>query len=75
MDGARQSISKEGSKRGDSRNLKELGRLGRYLKPYRLQVAFTLVALVLAAAAVLAFGAGFRYLIDGAFGQERSRSP
>ncbi|MGI9489372.1 MAG: ABC transporter transmembrane domain-containing protein [Geminicoccaceae bacterium] len=62
-------MSKEDGKRTGSRNLKELGRLGRYLKPYRLQVASTLVALVLAATAVLAFGAGFRYLIDGAFGQ------
>ena len=45
MKGARQSMSKEGDKRAGSRNVKELGRLGRYLKPYRLQVALTLVAL------------------------------
>ncbi len=69
MEGAQRSMSKEDGKRAGSRNLKELGRLGRYLKPYRLQVACTLIALMLAAAAVLAFGAGFRYLIDGAFGQ------
>ena len=69
MEGARQSLSKEGSKRDSSRNLKALGRLGAYLRPYRLQVLLTLIALAVAAAAVLAFGAGFRYLIDGAFGE------
>ena len=74
MEGARRSMSKEDSKRTGSRNLKELGRLGRYLKPYRLQVASTLVALALAATAVLAFGAGFRYLIDGAFGQGEAQA-
>ncbi|MEZ5930731.1 MAG: ABC transporter transmembrane domain-containing protein [Alphaproteobacteria bacterium] len=68
MRGARQSLSKEGADRAGSRNLKALGRLGRYLRSYRLQVALTLVALVVAAGSVLAFGAGFRYLIDGAFG-------
>ena len=68
MEGASRSMSREAGERSRSRNLKGLGRLWRYLKPYRLQVAATLVALMLAAAAVLAFGAGFRYLIDGAFG-------
>ena len=62
-------MSKEGVKRAGSRNFKALGRLGRYLRPYRLQVFLTLIALAVAAAAVLVFGAGFRYLIDGAFGQ------
>ncbi|MGI9416433.1 MAG: ABC transporter transmembrane domain-containing protein [Geminicoccaceae bacterium] len=74
MEGARQSMSKEGGKRAGSRNFKALGRLGSYLRPYRLQVAGTLVALILAAAAVLAFGAGFRYLIDGAFGQGQTEA-
>ncbi len=69
MEGARRSISKDAGKRAGSRNLKALGRLGAYLRSYRLQVALTLIALILAAGAVLAFGAGFRYLIDGAFGQ------
>jgi len=62
-------MAKDAEKRANSRNLKALGRLGRYLRPYRLQVVLTLVALAVAAASVLAFGAGFRYLIDGAFGQ------
>ena len=69
MSQASQSMSKAGNKRDSSRNFKALGRLWRYLAPYRLQVIATLIALVLAAAAVLAFGAGFRFLIDGAFGQ------
>jgi len=66
MEGARQTMSKKDTERTGSRNFKALGRLGRYLRPYRLQVGCTLIALVLAAGAVLAFGAGFRYLIDGA---------
>jgi len=69
MEGAQRSMSKDGSKRAGSRNFKALRRLGSYLRPYRLQVFLTLIALAAAAAAVLVFGAGFRYLIDGAFGQ------
>lgn len=57
-----------GAKRESSKNIKVLRRLGAYLRPYRLQVALTLIALMVGSAAVLAFGAGFRYLIDGAFG-------
>jgi ATP-binding cassette subfamily B protein len=72
MRGARAASSKAGPERGGSRNFRVLGRLGRYLRPYRLQMALTLVALVLAAAAVLVFGAGFRYLIDGAFGERHA---
>ncbi|NJO36593.1 MAG: hypothetical protein HC871_01950, partial [Rhizobiales bacterium] len=72
MRGARRALSKEGPDRGGSRNFKALGRLGRYLRPYRLQVGLTVAALVLAAACVLVFGAGFRYLIDGAFGERHA---
>ncbi len=68
MEGANRSMSKDGTKREGSKNLNGLGRLGRYLRPYRLQLVLTLIALAVAAAAVLAFGAGFRYLVDGAFG-------
>ncbi len=68
MEGAQRSMSKDGAKREGSKDLSALRRLGRYLRPYRMQLALTLVALALAAASVLAFGAGFRYLIDGAFG-------
>ena len=67
MEGASRSMSQDGTKRTGSRNLRALGRLGRYLRPYRLQVILTLIALAAAAGSVLAFGAGFRYLIDGAF--------
>lgn len=68
MEGAQRSMSKDGAKRESSKNLNALGRLSRYLRPYRLQLVLTLIALAVAAASVLAFGAGFRYLIDGAFG-------
>ncbi|MGI9450691.1 MAG: ABC transporter transmembrane domain-containing protein [Geminicoccaceae bacterium] len=67
-------MSKDGDKRESSRNLSALGRLSGYLRPYRLQLVLTLIALVVAAAAVLAFGAGFRYLIDGAFGAGQSEA-
>jgi ATP-binding cassette subfamily B protein len=60
-------MSGKGVQRPGSRNLRPLRRLAGYLRPYRWQVAATLVALVLAAAAVLVFGIGLRYLIDGAF--------
>ena len=69
MEGARQTMSIDGAKREGSKDLSALGRLSGYLWPYRFQVVLTLIALVVAAAAVLAFGAGFRYLIDGAFGE------
>ena len=55
-----------------SRDLRQLRRLAGYLRPYRWQVAATLVALALAAAAVLVFGIGLRYLIDGGFAAGRS---
>ena len=44
----------------------------RLSRPYRWQVAATLVALALAAAAVLVFGVGLRHLIDGGFAAGRS---
>ncbi|MGI9490791.1 MAG: ABC transporter transmembrane domain-containing protein [Geminicoccaceae bacterium] len=67
-------MNKDGAKREGSKNLNALGRLSGYLRPYRLQLVLTLVALVVAAAAVLVFGAGFRYLIDGAFGAGHSEA-
>ena len=71
MEGAQRTISTDGAGRPSSRNLRQLRRLGRYLRPYRWQVAGTLVALVLAAGSVLVFGVGLRYLIDGGFGAGR----
>ena len=72
MAGAKDKMSMESAKRDKSNNLRAIGRLGRYLRPYRLQVVLTIIALAVAAASVLAFGAGFRYLIDGAFGAGES---
>src|SRR5688572_25685194 len=67
MEGAARRLSSDGASRAGSRNLRALGRLWHYLRPYRLRLALTLCALVLAAASVLVFGVGLRYLIDGAF--------
>jgi ATP-binding cassette, subfamily B, bacterial len=67
LEGAQHAMSGKGAQRPGSRNLRPLRRLAGFLRPYRWQVAATLVALVLAAAAVLVFGIGLRYLIDGAF--------
>ena len=55
------------AQRPGSRDLHQLRRLAAFLRPYRWQVGATLVALVVAAGAVLVFGIGLRYLIDGAF--------
>jgi ATP-binding cassette subfamily B protein len=67
MHGASHAIGKEGARRPGSRDLRQLRRLAGYLRPYRLRVAATLVALALAAAAVLVFGVGLQHLIDGGF--------
>jgi ATP-binding cassette subfamily B protein len=71
MEGAARSIPGAAEQRDTSRDLRQLRRLGRYLKPYRWRVAATLLALVLAASSVLVLGVGLRYLIDGAFGGGR----
>ncbi len=63
--------SQQGAVRAPSRDLRQLRRLAGYLAPYRWRVAATLVALAFAAASVLVFGVGLRYLIDGAFGAGR----
>jgi ATP-binding cassette subfamily B protein len=67
LEGAQHAMSGKGAQRPRSRNLRPLRRLAGFLRPYRWRVAATLVALVLAAGAVLVFGIGLRYLIDGAF--------
>ena len=69
MESARHAQGDEAARRPGSRDLRQLRRLAGYLRPYRKQVAATLVALALAAAAVLVFGIGLRYLIDGAFAE------
>jgi len=45
-----------------------LGRLSRFLLPYRARIACALLALVVAAAGVLALGQGLRYVVDAGFG-------
>ena len=49
---------------GDRRSLL---RLTAFLRPYRARVALAVCALVIAAAAVLVFGSGLRWLIDRGF--------
>jgi len=67
MEGADLSTTGKGAQRPGSRDLRQLRRLARYLRPYRWRVVATLAALAIAAAAVLVFGIGLRYLIDGGF--------
>jgi ATP-binding cassette subfamily B protein len=71
VEGARHAISDQGAQRPGSRDLRQLRRLAGFVRPYRWQAAATLVALVVAAGAVLVFGVGLRYLIDGAFASGR----
>jgi ATP-binding cassette subfamily B protein len=54
--------------RPTSRELRHLRVILAFLAPYRLQVAIAGVALVVAAATVLAFGSGLRWLIDNGLG-------
>ncbi len=70
-EGAGRATGNQGAARATSRDLRQLRRLAGYLAPYRGRVAATLVALAFAAASVLVFGVGLRYLIDGAFGAGR----
>jgi ATP-binding cassette subfamily B protein len=48
--------------------LKALARIGGFLRPYRRQVVYAAIALVVAAAAVLAVGQGLKSVIDRGFG-------
>jgi ATP-binding cassette, subfamily B, bacterial len=48
--------------------LKTLARIGSYLRPYRRQVAYAGVALVVAAITVLAVGQGLKSVVDRGFG-------
>jgi ATP-binding cassette subfamily B protein len=72
VEGARHAMSRAGAGRPGSRDLRQLRRLAGFVRPYRWQAAATLVALVVAAGAVLVFGVGLRYLIDGAFAPGRT---
>ena len=68
MQGAHHATSGKETQRAGSRDLRQLRRLAGLVRPYRGQVAAALIALAVAAGAVLVFGVGLRYLIDGAFG-------
>ena len=50
-----------------SQSLSPLGRLSRFLMPYRARIAAAMLALILAAAGVLALGQGLRHVIDAGF--------
>ena len=47
--------------------LRTIARVGRFVRPYRKQVAYAAVALIFAAAAVLAIGQGLKFVIDRGF--------
>jgi ATP-binding cassette subfamily B protein len=47
--------------------LKVLARVGRFVRPYKQQVLFAVIALVFAAASVLAVGQGLKFVIDRGF--------
>ena len=47
--------------------LKTVARAGRFLRPYRQQILFAAIGLVVAAGAVLAIGQGLRFVVDRGF--------
>jgi len=47
--------------------LKTVARVGRYLRPYRREIVFAAIGLVVAAAAVLAVGQGLKFVVDRGF--------
>ncbi|MCX7629388.1 MAG: ABC transporter transmembrane domain-containing protein, partial [Geminicoccaceae bacterium] len=67
MDHGARRLAELAHGRAPSRDLGRLRLLARYLAPHRVTIAATLLALVLAAAAVLSLGIGLRYLVDGGF--------
>jgi len=71
MEGAHHAMSGQGDRRPGSRDLRQLRRLAGLVRPYRWRAAAALLALIVAAGAVLTFGVGLRYLIDGGFGAGR----
>ncbi len=59
--------------RPNSRNVRPLARIARFLAPYRWRIAGALVALVVAAGSVLALGQGLKYVVDAGFGSANQR--
>ena len=47
--------------------LRTLARVGRFLRPYRRQIVFAAIGLVVAASAVLAVGQGLKFVVDRGF--------
>jgi ATP-binding cassette subfamily B protein len=47
--------------------LKTVARVGRFLRPYRREVVFAAIGLVIAAGAVLAVGQGLKFVVDRGF--------
>ena len=47
--------------------LRTVARAGRFLRPYRRQIVFASIGLVVAAGAVLAIGQGLRFVVDRGF--------
>src|SRR6185437_2507479 len=54
--------------------LKTVARAGRFLRPYRRQIVFAAIGLVVAAAAVLAVGQGLKFVVDRLCRVERRRA-
>ena len=59
--------SDESETQPPKRSLRELRRLGGFLRPYRLAIAGAVLALTIAAATVLVIGQGLRRLVDDGF--------
>ena len=64
----RETAGEPRTERAASRDLRQLRHLARFLRPYKLPLAGTLVALSVAAVTVLALGRGLRALVDDGFG-------
>ena len=57
----------DADRRSRGQRLRQLRLLARFLRPYRLQIAAALAALIVAASTVLVFGVGLRWLVDKGF--------
>lgn len=60
----------ESDKRARSQNLKVLSSMMAFIKPYRWQVFFAILALTFTAATTLSIGQGIRFLVDQGFGAD-----
>ena len=47
--------------------LRTVARVGRFLRPYRREIVFAAIGLVVAASAVLAVGQGLKFVVDRGF--------